>query len=399
MKKSLSLLCVAALLFLSGCSYRRPPELSERLIIEAIGVDKTENGFAVTVQALSDLSAGADKGPTSEEGGGMTKCYTLYGATVAEAFAGISRQTGLTPLYSQARLLVLGSETVREALPEALDFFARGQHTRADIAVAAAEGKAAEIVAADFGGNRVGAAVLTDILEGGAENGVGLNVPLYRFISLLMSETDAACCPLLAAKKDPSAGAEGEAKNDTEGGAECAGALLFNSTIIGTILTKEEAFVLRLLTEEINGAAFTVMANNVTCTLRVSGKNVKIRVLKTPENVRFCLHIDVKCDIADLFFRGDPGFSPLDPDQVRAIGDAAGRQLTDTVTAALRTCFYENGCDVCRFRQRLRLRYPSLYRALAKQGRLSPADLPCEIECNVSIRRTGKEVLREGNSG
>ena len=36
-------------------------------------------------------------------------------------------------------------------------------------------------------------------------------------------------------------------------------------------------------------------------------------------------------------------------------------------------------------------------RALAEQGRLSPADLPCEIECKVSIRRTGKEVLRSGN--
>ena len=382
MKKILSLLCAAALLFLSGCSCRRPPELSERLIIEAIGVDKTENGFTVTVQALNDLAVGTDEGAPE---GGVTKCCTLYGTTVADALASAGTATGLTPLYSQTRLLVLGFETARDALPEALDFFLRGQNTRADVPVALAQGTAAEIVTADFGKNRVGADVLTDVLKAGEENGTVLSAPLYRFMSLLLSETDAAYCPLLAVKEDP--------KSD-DGGVECVGTILFNGTIIRTVITKEETFAVRVLTDRLNGATFTVSADEVTCTLRVSGKNVKIRVPKTTENDRFYLHIDAKCDIEDLFFQGDPGFSPLDPDQVRAIGDAAGRQLTDTVTAALRTCFYENGCDVCRLRQRLRLRYPSLYRALAEQGRLSPADLPCEIDCKVSIRRTGKEVLR-----
>ena len=241
---------------------------------------------------------------------------------------------------------------------------------------------------ADFGKNRVGADVLTDVLKAGEESGTVLSAPLYRFMSLLLSETDAAHCPLLAAKEEP---------GSDDGGAECVGTVLFDGTMIRTVTTEQETFALRVLTERLNGATLTVTADDVTCTLRVTGKKVKIRVPKTPENDRFCLHIDVKCDIADLFFQGDPGFSPLDPDQVRAIGDAAGRHLTEAVTAALRTCFYENGCDVCRFRQRLRLRRPFLYRALAEQSRLSPADLPCEIECSVSIRRTGKEVLREGN--
>ena len=389
MKKIISLLCAAALLFLSGCSYRRPPELSQRLIIEAIGIDKIETGFAVTVQALNDLAVGADEG-TPE--GGATKCYTFYGTTVVEALTGVSRQTGLAPLYSQSRLLVLGYDTAREELRGALDFFLRGQNARSDIPVAVAEGEAAEIVAADFGKNRVGADVLTDILEAGAENGTAISVPLYRFMSLLLSETDAACCPLLAAKKSPSAGDE-----EDKGGAKCVGTVLFDGTNIGTVLSEEETFILRVLTEDINGAVFAVTAENAVCSLRICRKNTRIRVLKTPESPRLSLKIDAECDISDLVFSGDPEAVPLDPDRVRAIAEAAGRLLTDRISQTLARCFYENGCDVCRFRQRLRLRYPSLYRALAEQGRLSPADLPCEIECKVSIRRTGKEVLREGD--
>ncbi|MBQ6066431.1 MAG: hypothetical protein IJK89_06380 [Clostridia bacterium] len=385
MKKLLSFFFALSLPLLSGCSFRRPPELSERLIIEAIGVDKTETGFAVTVQSLNDLAVGADEG-TPE--GGVTKCCTLYGTTVAEALASVSEETGLSPLYSQARLLVLGYETARDALPEALDFFLRGQNTRADIAVAVAARSAAEIAAADFGKDRVGADVLTDMLEAGEENGTAIGVPLYRFMDLLLSETDAAYCPLLAVKEETASDGEG---------AECIGTVLFDGTIIRTSLTKEETFPLRILTEQLNGATFAVLSDHVACTLRVTRKNTKIRVLKTPENARFCLQIDVKCDITDLSFRGDPEFLPLDPDLVRAVSDAASRLLTERISGTLGRCFYENGCDVCRFRQRLRLRYPTLYRALAAQGRLSPADLPCEIECRVSIRRTGKEVLREGD--
>ena len=364
---------------LSGCS-DRPPELSERLIIEAIGVDKTETGFAVTVQALNDLSVGADEG-TPE--GGATKCYTFYGTTVAEALSYVSTQTGLSPLYSQTRLLALGYDTARDALCEALDFFLRGQNTRVDIPVAIAQDTAAAIVTADFGKNRVGADVLTDMLAAGEETGTALSVPLYRFMSLLLSETDAAYCPLLAEKENPPS---------EDSGAECIGTVLFYGTKIGTVITADSTVALRVLTDQLNSAALTVPVDDRTVTLRITGETTQIQPEPTAGGWRFRLRIAADCDVTEV---AATDLTQLSPEEIRSIADAASRQMTETVAAVLQTCFYGHNCDVCRFFQRLRQRHPVQYRTMAEQNRLSPADFPCEIECKVSIRRTGKEVLKK----
>ena len=379
MKKILSLLCAGVLLFLSGCS-DRPPELGERLIIEAIGVDKTETGFAVTVQTLNDLSVGADEG-TPE--GGATKCYTFYGTTVAEALASVGTQTGLSPLYSQTRLLALGYDTARYALCEALDFFLRGQNTRVDIPVAIAQNTAAAIVTADFGKNRVGADVLTDLLAAGEETGTALSVPLYRFMSLLLSETDAAYCPLLAVKENPPSG---------DSGAECIGTVLFYGTKFGTVISADDTVALRVLTDQLNSAALTVPVDGRTVTLRITGETTRIQPEPTAGGWRFRVRIAADCDVTEVT---SADLTQLSPEEIRSIADAASRQMTESVAAVLQTCFYGSNCDVCRFFQRLRQRHPTRYRTLAEQNRLSSADFPCEIECRVSIRRTGKEVLKK----
>ena len=120
MKKLLSLILIPTLLFLPGCGLHLT-ELSDRLIIEAIGIDRTEGGFTVTVQALDNLAVGIDEGVPES---GVTKCYTFHGTTVGEAFSRIGAQTGLSPLYSQARLLLLGYPTAEQNLCETLDFSA-----------------------------------------------------------------------------------------------------------------------------------------------------------------------------------------------------------------------------------------------------------------------------------
>ena len=381
LKKNLCLFLAAALTVLPGCAGERPPELSRRLIIEAVGVDRTDAGFAVTVQTLDSIAVGTDEG-TPESG--VTKCYTFHGTTIGEAFSAVSAETGLTPLYSQARLLILGFETARDSLCEALDFFLRAQNARADIPVAVAEHTAAELVTADFGKNRVGADLLEDAIRSGEDNGAALGVPLYRFIDLALGETDAAYCPLL-----------GVTENELSGDclAACRGTVIFNGTNIGTVIKEDETLALRILTNQCSGAEIVVREGQDAFTLRITRESTRITAKKEAGNVRFRLQIDAKCDINEVCAKE---FSQLSPDRVRAVADAASRLLTEQISRTLTRCCYENGCDVCRFRKRLRLRWPGLYRSLAARQKLSPADLPCDVVCRVQIRRTGKEVLREG---
>lgn len=379
MKKILCIFLAAALTVLSGCAGSRPPELSQRLIIEAVGVDRTAAGFAVTIQALDSPTGPSEATPED----GVTKSYTFYGTTVGEAMAQITPQTGLFPLYSQTRLLALGFETARNSLCEALDFFLREKNTRADMLIAVAEHTAEELITADFGNNRVGADVLENVIRTGRETGAAACVPLYRFVGLALNGIDAACCPLL-----------GVTENRLSGGclAVNRGTVVFHGTDFGTLIKEEDVFSLCMLTEKCNGAELAVLDEKNAYTLRLTRKNIRIKTLKTAEDIRFSLKIDVMCDIAEVRYSA---FTQLDPGHIRDVAETASRLLTEKLSRTLAFCFYENGCDVCRFRQRLRLRYPALYRTLAAQGKLSPADLPCEITCSVAIRRTGKEILRQ----
>ena len=379
MKKLFSLILIPTLILLPGCGLHLT-ELSDRLIIEAIGIDRTENGFTVTVQALDNLAVGIDEGVPES---GVTKCYTFYGTTVGEAFSRIGAQTGLSPLYSQARLLLLGYPTAEQNLCETLDFFLREQNTRADIAVAVAEHTAEEVVTASFGKNRVGASVLEDALRSGEENGAALTVPLYAFMNLLLSETDAACCPLLGVRENSLTG---------DSLARPLGCVVFQGTKIGTTITQNDMLPLLFLTGQTGNADFTVNCGDTRCTLRLMRGRTKIRLAEEDGRPYFKIAIDARCDITEVV---SSSFAPLDTRQVRAVADAASAFLTETTASLLDRCFYREGCDVCRFYTRFHLRRPGAYRAMAAASPLSPADCPCEIRCSVTIRRTGKEILRQ----
>ena len=364
-------------LLLTACGLPEKTELNERLIIEAVGVDGADGGVAVTVQALNDLSATVDDGAPED---GVTRCYTFYGATVGEALAQVAPRTGLTPLYSQARLLALGFSIAQNDVSETLDFFLREHHTRADITVAVAEHTAREIVSAPFGQNRVGADLVQDALRETGSGGAPLT-PLYRFMDLLLSETDAAFCPLLGLEQDPIS---------EEPLVCCRGAVLFQGTKIRTVISADELTSLRALTDGLSGDSLTLNMGDIRCTLRIAKCKTKIRPARGTADCRFRLRINAACDITEV---SAGAFTPLDTAQTDRIAEAASLRLTEAVAALLDKCFYRNGCDICRFYQRFRLLHPVRYRETAAS--LSPADFPCDIICKVSIRRTGKEVLRK----
>ena len=132
MKKSLTLL-LAALLFaasVAGCA----PELYERALISAVGVDKTEDGCRVTVRA-----AQADAGGTEISLSGE-------GKTVPEALNEITRVTGQQPLYSHNTLVVFGMDCAQDGLKEYLDFFLRHYDSRPTVKVFLSETTAEDIL-------------------------------------------------------------------------------------------------------------------------------------------------------------------------------------------------------------------------------------------------------------
>lgn len=114
----------------SGCA----PELYERLLISAIGVDRTATGCRVTVLASE----------TTEDGGQST--FSGEGDTVPEALSQIALESGRTPLYSHNAAILFGMQCAESGIAEQLDFFIRHYDSRPTAKVFLAEDTAESVL-------------------------------------------------------------------------------------------------------------------------------------------------------------------------------------------------------------------------------------------------------------
>ena len=132
MKKTLTSVLLSLILTLtaSGCA----PELYERLLISAIGVDRTTTGCRVTVLASE----------TTEDRGQST--FSGEGDTVPEALSQIALESGRTPLYSHNAAILFGMQCAESGIAEQLDFFIRHYDSRPTAKVFLAEDTAESVL-------------------------------------------------------------------------------------------------------------------------------------------------------------------------------------------------------------------------------------------------------------
>jgi spore germination protein KC len=130
-----TLLLILALATATGCWNRR--ELNDLAIVTALGVDKAERGFHVSVQVVdpSEVAARSSGGSFSP-----VTTYDATGDTMAEA---IRRMTTVTPrklYFAHLRLFVIGEALAREGMGNSLDLLSRDQEGRTDFYIVVAKG-------------------------------------------------------------------------------------------------------------------------------------------------------------------------------------------------------------------------------------------------------------------
>lgn len=380
MKKYLLSLIPLFLLLLFGCSAGNTTEINDRLIIEAIGIDITgKDDFRITVQALDSISSGS--GDTSANGDNITRSYCFYGDTVADAISEISAKTGLIPLFSQMRIILLGEKVVREKLNEALDYFIRENTARNDVLIAAASGEAKDITDADLGSNIIGGKIVEDILYSDISGNISYAVPLYKFISRLLSDTDCAYCPLMSTIAD-------EVNKEFRMPA-VSGLLIFGNDGNIIFVGKEQSKTVLLLNGVSDKALFTVKTDDGIFSLRTADIKTKIKITADENDMPFIqITRSIKCDLTEYESKKNMSIS-------EKMIQKAARQCADDITQAdaemLRLLYYESGYDICRTNALFRLKFPKLYKLSAHKKNLP---VQTTVTVNVTIRRTGREIIK-----
>lgn len=380
--KITAVLLVLSLMFLlSSCRGIQTVELNERLIIEAIGIDEHDGIYSVTTEGLDTLTAGNDNSSISGEK--LTKCYKFEGETIGSAINSISVVTGQIPLFSQARILVIGQETAKNHLSEVLDFFRREYTTRTDIPIAVAEKKASEIVAANFGKNVSAGNILEAAVSSYKHTGTSVYTPLFKFLKSVKNKTESPVCPILNIKKN---------SFDDTSEVEIKGTAVFGKDGAIEILTPTQTQAMLIINGKLKNGDFTVSTQKGTFTLEIISCKSKIKTQIENGKVRFSIKSELKCDIPEFQSEGFLGLNKSDTETLSA---QAAKEIGIMLTDILKDVLYDKNYDIFGIGRRIELKDFELYESMVNNKPSYKDFVGFDIDVTVSIRRIGKVVLEK----
>lgn len=130
-------LCVSLIFLLSGCWSRR--ELNELSIATALGFDKTDDGFLVTVQIVNPSEIAGQNVTNRSE----IVMYTSKGKSIFEAIRKFTTESPRKIYLAHTRSIVFGEELSREGISLTLDFLSRNHEMRTDSMIVIAKNNTA----------------------------------------------------------------------------------------------------------------------------------------------------------------------------------------------------------------------------------------------------------------
>lgn len=126
MKKLVVTLIILPIIFLPGCWSGK--EINTLAINIAMGIDKTEKGYLVTVQVLNQKAI-ASKKPTNES---PVIVYTEEGKDLSEIMRRMTTKTPRELYNAHIQMVVFSEDVAKDGIKDILDFFARAPEFRTD---------------------------------------------------------------------------------------------------------------------------------------------------------------------------------------------------------------------------------------------------------------------------
>ncbi|MEW9125199.1 MAG: Ger(x)C family spore germination protein, partial [Thermotaleaceae bacterium] len=126
-------------MFLTSCWDRR--ELNELYIVTALGIDKSEEGYLVTVQLINPGEIESEKSETDTP----VTTYQSSGETVFEALRRLTLEAPRRLYGAHLRLVVFGEELAREdGIGKVIDFISRDHEIRTEFYMLVSKNSTAE---------------------------------------------------------------------------------------------------------------------------------------------------------------------------------------------------------------------------------------------------------------
>ena len=303
-------ICVLTIIFsLSACA----PELHERLLIRAIGIDNLEDGWRVTVRAAQ----------TDEDEKEI--CFTEDGETVSAALEKIAQNTGKKPLYSHNSLLVFGRSCAEQGLSGCLDFFLRHYASRPTVKVLLSDDTAEALLTQE-----ISVRDLTALLKSESFSGTAVDADLITLINGTYGANGGTVLPIIQS---------GEA-------VQISGAALLTGVRLCASLDHDAMRGYLVLTEKLRSGE-TVFVDDLCGTVSVSTDTCvcSIRFTGTKESPRFTVEVKIGGEISSM----SGGKKRLESSTFPILEEEYAATIMGNINAYLQMAVFDAGSDAAGF--------------------------------------------------
>lgn len=142
--KKLVLCFITVLCAFSLCSCGSTTEINQRSIVHAVGIDKAEEGYEVSLQIFSPSGTGSDTPIDVSQSN--TKVVAAKGKTIYEAVKACEYLLGGDIFMGHNKFIIFGSSLYNEDMTELLSWFAKENENYLGVTVGLAENDAKKVL-------------------------------------------------------------------------------------------------------------------------------------------------------------------------------------------------------------------------------------------------------------
>lgn len=368
-----------SLIFSVGCR-RLGIEIIDLMIIQGIGIDKSTNGFTVTIEAINNVKNATMNGQSTIEK--VSKIYVSEGESVAQALEDAIRTSGREPLFAHNRVLIIGEDTAREGLSGILDFFIRDYNAKPTVLLAIArDASAQEVLTKEMNKEIIVSLLLENILTESHQYGKALRVRMFEGINCFMDDIHNLAVPAVLIKE--------EAKENM---------LMVSGT---AVFDKRNKLVGYLNETETLGAAifqhhfykgffnvYTSDGSNVI--LRIESVKRKVKAVYEDDKVHVYLNINAKCNIKGV---ESDKTNDINLKKIDEIAGLAENMITQIVASTVNAARNKLKVDLMHIGKRLWITNSASFESIRDEWIEKLGTSEVQITTKVTIKRSGEEAI------
>ncbi len=280
----LLLMCCISVISLSGCLSHT--ELDEQAIVEAIGIDYSDGEYEVTVQYFNMEGTGGNA-PVDSTKANVAN-ISGKGNTVSTALESASVKCGKSFMYGITGVIILGREALTQDILKTLSFAESYYQSNTSVFVAAADGKASDILDVKFNDGVISVEHLKMLLKNSEYYGLSEKLTVINLLTEQRRDCGGTALPLLTVVE-----ADGDTTDDGKNVVLSGGVLLSERYYTGD-LTLGQMSGLRIVGKKPQNTLVSVNADGERVNITVYNSKAKIKHSFSEGKLRFI--IDIRAD-------------------------------------------------------------------------------------------------------